>query len=301
MKKLIVSLVFITSLVFFLDRIGARIMWWVNQNTHDVSGPKLRYLANEANENIIILGTSRANYHYVSSIIADSLKQTVYNGGIDATNCIYAHYFALNLLIEHHIPSVIILEVMTNDYSITSNAFETTSFFAPYIGRSPRADSIFRLAGSYYPYHISHLYRFNAKAVSNLFGLIINKQEDDDHGYIPTWSTGFSPRTISTTKSPQENDNLKLKYIEKFIRLCQSNDIHLILTISPAYTYADSMLYQPIKDIALQNNIPILDYHSQGLFLDHPEYFRDEQHLWDLGAREYSKRFAKDLKQLLSN
>lgn len=301
MKKLAVSILFILISVFILDRTGARIMWWVNQNTHDVSGPKLRYLANDINEDFVIMGTSRANYHYVPSIIADSIGESVYNGGIDASNCIYAHYFALNLILEHHIPKMIILEVMPSDYAVRSDAFETTSFFAPYIGRSERADSIFRLAGNYYPYQISHLYRFNAKAVSNLFGLVMNRQQNEDHGYAPIYATGYSPQSIPEESSPKEIDSMKLLYMEKFIQLCHNHHIRMIMTVSPSYSHADSTLYSPLKKIASLYHIPFLDYHSQGLFLNHVELFRDQLHLWDKGAREYSCIFASDLKKLLSD
>jgi hypothetical protein len=43
-----------------------------------------------------------------------------------------------------------------------------------------------------------------------------------------------------------------------------------------------------------------LDYHTNGLYLDHREYFMDNDHLWDKGARKYSSVFAHDLKKLIN-
>ena len=103
-------------------------MWWVNQHTQDMSGPKLKYLANEVDADIVLLGTSRCNFHYVPSILSDSIGMSVYNGGIDASNCIYAHYFVLNQILLHHTPKIICLELMTSDYAVSANSFETTSF-----------------------------------------------------------------------------------------------------------------------------------------------------------------------------
>lgn len=274
-------------------------MWWVNQHSNDVSAPKLRYLVNDVHEDVLFMGTSRANSHYVPSIIADSLGMSVYNGGVDASNCIYAHYYILNHILAHHTPRIICLEVMTTDYEPQKNAFETTSFFAPYIGRNERADSIFREAGTYWRYRLSHLYRYNAKAVSNLAGLLVNRQAKGDNGYIYGHRPPHFPEHLNRVKTPSGCDSLKLHYLQRFITLCRERDIRLFFVVSPAYSIAPSDLYDVLKTVAARNDIPFLDYHTAGLFHDHPEYFKDASHLWDKGARLYSAVFAHDLKAYL--
>ena len=92
---------------------------------------------------------------------------------------------------------------------------------------------------------------------------------------------------------------MKLEYIQKFINLCQAYKIKLVFMISPMYTAVDEHHYDVLKTIAQRNEIPFLDYHTQGLYLDHPEYFKDVEHLWDKGARLYSSIFASDLKRIL--
>lgn len=299
MKNLLKSLLFIIITLFVVDRVGGQIMWWVNQHTQDISGSKLKYLANEVNEDVVFLGTSRCNFHYVPSILSDSLGLSVYNGGVDASNCIYAHYFVLNQILRHHTPKIICLELMTSDYTYSDNSFETTSFFAPYIGRCERADSIFREAGNYWPYRLCHLYRYNAKAVSNIGGLLVNKQQESDNGYIPLPKPNFHPEEAREAHTSQYIDELKLQYIQKFITLCKENNIKLVFMVSPAYSIADVDLYDTLKDIAKRNDIPFFDYHTSGLFLEHPEYFKDGSHLWHKGAQLYSSIFAQDLKKYL--
>ena len=66
------------------------------------------------------------------------------------------------------------------------------------------------------------------------------------------------------------------------------------------YTKVDANYYNVIKALAKDNGIPVIDYHTKRLFLDHPDYFRDPAHLWDKGARIYSSRFASDLKQIIT-
>lgn len=300
MKNLLKSLLFITVALFAVDRMGGQLMWWVNQHTQDLSGPKLRYLANEVKADMILLGTSRCNFHYVPSILEDSIDMSVYNGGIDASNCIYAHYFVLNQILLHHTPKMICLELMTNDYARQPNSFETTSFFAPYIGRSERADSVFRDAGTYWSYQFSHLYRHNAKAVSNIGGLLVNKQQESQAGYIPLPQPAFPPKSLNRADKPEATDQLKVQYLRKFVALCQSRHIRLAFMVSPAYSKADANLYAVLKDVAKEHGIPFFDYHTQGLFLNHPDYFKDNEHLWDKSARLYTSIFAHDLRQHLA-
>ena len=65
------------------------------------------------------------------------------------------------------------------------------------------------------------------------------------------------------------------------------------------YAKVESDFYDVLKETALENGLPFLDYHTAGLYQDHPDYFHDPSHLWDKGARLYSSVFARDLKKLL--
>jgi len=301
MRKFVVSLFIIVIGLFVVDRIGGEIMWWVNQNTHDVSGPKIKYLANNVKEEVLLMGTSRCNLHYVPSIIEDSLNMTVYNGGIDASNNIYAHYITLNYVLNHHKPKVVCLELMTSDFAKEENPYNTVTFFAPYVGLNDNADDVFKDAGLYWKYQMSHLYRYNAKAMSNIAGLFVNRQEGGDNGYIPLPKPSHFPDEISKDKLITEIDDNKIHYLSKFIDICKQNDIKLVFMVSPKCSFAAENEYKPLKQLAIKYNIPFIDYHSKGLFLDHLDYFKDTNHLWDKSARLYSAIFAHDLKNIIFN
>lgn len=300
MKRTAISLTFIILIVFSIDRIGSTAMWWVNQHTRDISGPKIKYLVNDVHEDVILMGTSRCNLHYVPSIIEDSIGMSVYNGGIDASGNIFAHYIMLCHILAHHTPKVICLDVMTSDFAKEKDPFRTISFFAPYFGQNEMADSVFRDAGRYWPYHISHLYRYNAKAASNLAGLVVNKQAHGENGYLPHAQPQHEPELL-TDKEWTEIDSMKVQYIHRFITECQQRSIKLVFMVSPAYTISSQRKYSVLKQIAKENCIPMLDYHTAGLYLNHPDYFKDNTHLWDKGARLYSSVFASDMKRILQD
>lgn len=301
MKRLIYSVLFIIILLFAFDRIGGAVMWWVNQHSNDVSAPKIRYLTDICKEDILLLGNSRCNEHYVPSILMDTLNIDFYNGGIAGSENIYSQYMVLNYILSHHIPRIICLEVSAADFWEERTPFKAISFFAPYVGRNNNSDSIFREAGKYWRYKISHLYRYNAKAVSNVAGLLVNRQSNEDNGYIPFPPPPHFPDTLKNSDFVFSCDSNKVKYIRKFISLCREHDILLVFTVSPRYEIVVPGQYGVLKQIAAENDIPFFDYHSAGLYLDHPEYFRDKLHLWDKGARLFTSVFAHDLKTYLDS
>ena len=299
MKKFVCSVVFILISLLATDRIGGMVMDYVAQHTNDVLGPKLRYLRDSIHEDVILMGASRCHHHYLPSILSDTLGMSVYNAGVGGSNNIYSHYIVLQHILARTTPKVICLEVMPADYCPQADDFSTVSFFAPLFGHSEAADSIYLLAGNHWAYQLSHLYRYNAKASSYILGLIFNRQKGEDSGYIPLPEPRQQPALPTKEKSISDVDSLKLVYMELFVRLCRERNIQLIFTVSPKYTTVEAHHYDVLKNFAHNHQIPFMDYHTSGLYLDHPEYFKDVTHLWDKGARLYSARFAGDLKKLL--
>lgn len=298
MKKLIVSLLALIIGFFIVDRCGGRVMFWVHKHSNDISAPKLTHLSEGVDEEIVMLGASRCNLHYVPSVIADTMGKRVYNGGIDGSKNIFSHYFALRMMLRHHVPEIVCLEVMPEDYRESADSYDATTFFAPYIGVDEEADSIFRLAGNYWPYRLSHLYRFNAKAVSNIGGLAVRRNRNEDNGYVPVPKPAIAPSRPDSIHTPDKVDMVKLRYVDKFIALCRENGIRLVFVVSPAYSVPDEDLYDVLKKKSSEAGVPFLDYHTKGLFADRPDFFKDADHLWHEGAVAYSSIFAGDLKRL---
>lgn len=301
MKKLIYSFVIILAGLFIIDRIVGTAMWWTNQHTNENASVKIRHMVNDVNADVLLMGTSRCNRHYVPSIISDSIGMSVYNGGIDASDNIFAHYTLLNLLLKRYTPKVICLEVSTNDFIKSKDSFSSVSFFAPYFGQNEQSDSIFRLANLYWQYQILHMYRYNAKATSNIAGLFTTPQEVGIDGYVPTPQPTHSINRIpKREKSPTEIDCQKIEILQRFINTCKQEDILTIFTISPSFSIISESYYDVIKEIAIKNNVTVLDYHTQGIFLNHPDYYKDIVHLWHKGACIYSSMFASDLKKIIN-
>lgn len=301
MKRFITTVLSLLVCWYVIDRVGALLMWQVNQHTHDMTSPKIRKIVGGVKDDVIIMGTSRCNSHYVSSIISDTIGFSVYNAGIDGSDNIFSQYIALCYLLKYHQPRLICLEVQNSFVEQETEKFSTTSFFAPYFGKNQQADSVFMDAGTYWLYRICHLYRYNSKAIPNITGLLVDRWENENHGYIPSPQPSFHPDCLRRWADEVVIDNQKIEYLQRFVSHCKTRGVKLIFVISPAYSIVDSKQYAVLRNIARQNHLTFLDYHTQGLYLDHPDYFRDDFHLWDKGSRLYSSIFASDLKAVLDN
>ena len=299
MKKFIYCLLSLLVGLWAVDRVGGAAMQWINRNTKDVLGPKFKYIQEELHEDVVFIGASRCHHHYVSSIIADTLGMSVYNCGIQGSDNIYSHYMTLCLVLARHQPKVVCVEMMASDFNVQEDPYAKLSYFAPYCGYDDSADSLFRMAGLYWKYKVSHLYRYNAKAASNIAGIFVSRQEHDDHGYLPVKKSSVKMGDLTKVNSDTDFDKQKLHYLHLLAERCRREGIALVFVVSPRYTVVDTSYYSILKEVAKNEKIPFLDYHTPGLYLDHPELFRDATHLNDEGARLYSSVFSSDLKKVL--
>lgn len=299
MRKLACFILVSLTLLLVADRLGGLAMSVASSHSNDVLSPKLRYIADSIHEDVVLIGASRCHHHYVPSVMSEVLGMTVYNAGVGGSDNIFSHYIVLRHILKRLWPRMVVLEVMTTDYSVQDNPFSTVGYFAPLFGRCAAADSVYRLSGSYRKYMLSHLYRYNAKAPATLWGLVLDRQRDTDHGYMPLATPAAPPTEEPAEDAPRQVDGLKLDYLRHFIALCREHGAVVVLTVSPRLTRVKSSHYSVLRSLARECGVAFIDYHTPGLYLDHPEYFRDASHLCDDGARRFSVLMADKLKALI--
>lgn len=299
MKRFLYALLCTTAMWWCFDRVGGLCMWWLNQHSKDTTSPKIKQIVEGIPEDVILMGTSRCNGHYVPKIIQDTLGIGAYNAGVDGADNIFAQYIVLCHILKHHTPRIVVLEVENSFLDEEEDAYMTTGYFAPYFGLNEKADSVYLASGDYWLYRLSHLYRYNTKVLANITGQIKHYWDCAEQGYNPNPEPQHCP-TLSKRQSEKAEINEKKKdYMLRFVQSCRERGIFLCFAISPSYSLVDSNYYSRLKGMASEWDVPVFDYHTTGLYLDHPEYFKDENHLWDKGARLYSAVFARDLKKWL--
>ena len=256
------------------------------------------YVMKEAYEVLLIMGSSRAAHHYVPQILKDSLGMTCYNAGSDG-ECIYYHYCLLSAMLERGAkPKMVIYEVMNLDAEVSQGATFTLDAaldrLAPHYGASKAVDSLLAFNGWKEKVKmLSKTYRYNSKLVQTIKCNYLPEKED--RGYealtgtinVKLYEKDAAAR-LSSPKKPAKIEERKLEYMEKFVNLCKTNDIKLILFFSPYYHITLSEGVSKIQNMANRYGIPFYEFVSDNTF-DDPALFNDEMHLNDVGARKYTE------------
>ena len=263
------------------------------------------YVMKEANEDLLIMGSSRAAHHYVPQILEDSLGMTCYNAGSDG-ECIYYHYCLLASMIERgHMPKVVVYEVMNLDADVSKISSFTLDAalerLAPHYGESASVDSLFALNGWKERVKLlSKTYRYNSKLVQTIKCNYIPWPEDRGYEALTgKMNVELTNQELSKSKSASKNvpdiEDGKLDYMEKFVSLCKTNNIKLVMCFSPYYQTKPSKSVFMIRDIAQRYGYPFYEFSTDKDFED-PELFQDVMHLNDTGARLYTNKIIKLIK-----
>lgn len=261
------------------------------------------YCLTESQDELMILGSSRAAHHYVPQIFEDSLGMSCYNAGSDGM-CIYYHYGILASRIQRDCPpKMVILEVIGTDVEVSQSATFSLDAaldrYAPHYGQFTEIDSMFAFNGWKEKVKLlSKTYKYNSKLVQTIKCNYIPWPED--RGYealngVMKVAEGENAADVLAPSSDQPNiEERKLVYLQKFIDDCKDNNIGLVMCYSPYYGQTIPKSIRVIEELAEKNGVKFLNYGDDVRF-QKPEYFQDASHLNDTGAKEFTREIASVL------
>jgi hypothetical protein len=256
------------------------------------------YTMDSTTEDIIVLGSSRANHHYVPSVFEDSLKMSFYNGGRDGS-FVLSNVAFFKAIVKRYNPKIILFDIDPEELLYTTDSYEKLSALLPYYRTHPEIRSIIELRGPYEKYkHFSAIYPFNSCILSIGIGnMEMNKNRKGDiKGYVPLKKTQRDtiPKPVPSNKGTL--DHYKLEALTDMMQYCTSHNITLRLIFSPVYTVTDSSENMDvIEQIARKYQTPFWNFSTDTSFLSSPEYFYDFRHLNQTGANNFSKVIVRRL------
>lgn len=259
------------------------------------------YVLNESEDDILIIGSSRAAHHYIPSIIEDSLGLSCYNAGSDGM-CIYYHYALLSSVIERgHMPKMVVCEVMETDIvssnSATFSLDAAVSRLAPEFGKYAAVDSLIALKGyTEMVYMHSALYRYNSQIVQLL--RCNYSPQADDKGYERLDGIFLQKNNIAKNSVSDETLRIekgKLECIKQLIKLCKNNGIALMFVYSPTNIDVNKEAVKVVMKIAQLEHIPFHNFYNNVVFCSN-ELFKDGSHLNHSGATLFTKLIVKKSK-----
>lgn len=276
---------------------------------------KEKRLLYNLNDDVIIIGSSRASHHFVSSILQDSIntylnkKVSVYNGGLDGRYLDCSSLLIENLITNHQ-NKLLIWEI--DNYSLYDNGFATIQYFAPFYHKNKIVKQYIDNLGLVTRIKMkSSLYRynFNASFFKVLFGLVT--KDNCVAGYSPLYNVmKFDPN--AEEKTNKETTNVRYREVNDYLysnfvrvmNLCKKKKVNLIVISSPNYgknknTYGEKQ--DILSKLCKERNIPYINMIDEEYFENHHELFQDGGHLNDNGAKAFTKMFFEKLKPYLDS
>jgi hypothetical protein len=249
---------------------------------------------------VIILGSGRAHAHYVPDIMEKKLGLTCFNTGMDG-NYLPNNYAVYRSIINRYTPKIILLDIRNlNELFVGSGGYEQISTLLPYYKDNEEIRSIIALKSKHERIKlISKIYPFNSSLLIIIKGLLGEEDISELKGYRPFHGNLTGVTIPHKEEVNKEKDFEKIEILEAIASECKALNVRLVFIQSPLYTLVEQGEgVTLINEIAGKYDTEFWDYINDTTFLK-PEYFRDIEHMNDLGAREFTKEIAARISDLL--
>ena len=238
---------------------------------------------------VVILGSSRANNHFVTRIFEKNGLKT-FNYGMSGGH-LYEASLLLKLMIERNYEiKTLILEADLN-LSNDKQSEGVAAKFLPYIHRSEIIKNHFEQEPNFNELYYIPFYRylkFDSKIGSReLFNTIIQKKTvaTENGGY---YALGVNKKGNMKNNIVSLNPLKRNKYYEEIKQLCKANNIHFIPIMTPMCENVIGMNYfEKVK-----STYP--EIHNYENVVIENKYFSSCGHMNDNGARKFTSIIVRD-------
>ncbi len=297
--RVIIFLVILIS----TDRILGIFCACLYSNSTDGSIQKINYSIKTASEDNIILGSSRAQNHFIPSYFNKNIGGSTYNCGFGGQGLQFS-FIQLNEIIHRRIPNIVILEVSPNILQ-EIESIDKLKVLLPLHFYSQEIHDLFVQSNIMEELKFSSkLYPYNSTIISLIYSNLIQKK-DSSLGFVPLYGL-LDTSKFNYKKYSEENfkfiPSSNILELEKIIHLCRIHKINLFLVISPIYNTNSNFLsiIKQTKVICDSNqNLHLLDYSTLYGNCKQSKYFKDPLHLNILGAMNFSDTISKKIKEYL--
>lgn len=290
MKKFIINILIFFGVVAFVDVAAGKVFWYLQSTKAGGRTGAEYYACKESNEDVIIMGSSRASHHYVPRIFEDSLELTCFNAGQDG-NGIILQYGRWKMISARYTPKIIIYDVNPAFDLCRNDNMAYVDRLKPFCSD----DEVKAYVAGIFPMEkiklFSQMYRYNYKFIEMMFDCL-KSGNDKEMGYIPLY--GEIRKEIVDKERPAKTtfiieDSVKVGYLEQLAIECKEKGTKLIFVASPAFRGGGYSIatFNSVRKIAEKHNTPFFYYYESD-YSENPTLFKDSQHLNDEGAREFT-------------
>lgn len=303
-SKLFISAFVLLAILSIIDKIvgvcGDTLMTKLPNYSGEFSKDNFRL--NRLKTDIVIIGSSRCNHHYVTKMLGDSINKyshrnySIYNAGIDG-QLINSNSCATESLLKRYTPKLIIFEVEAREFKEKENEYADIRYSLPHYTSNETVHSYINELGWKERLKVkSNIYRYNGMLLRIVSSFM---NQGDSTGYMPLSNI----MKVLPDKDAEEIEGEHSIYSEKnftrVLKTCEDRNINLIVVSSPRFQPNDNNDY--INALCKKYNIPFIELYNLEQFNENPNLFEDEGHLNDNGAHIYTNLFFENIKPYLSN
>ena len=299
MKKFILHLLLFFAIVAIVDLVAGYSFHYLQANKAKGGTESEYYICNELQEDILIMGSSRAAHHYVPQVISDSLGLSCYNGGQDG-NGIVMQYGRWKMIEKAHKPKVIIYDIEPAFDLLGNDNTRYIDRLKPFSGDK---DVLRYIAGIFPMERLklqSRMYRYNYKFLEILSDWV--RPEKVINGYKPVYGhirKEMISEQLENQRTIEQIDPVKMDCLTKLVSEATDLGITVVIVSSPYWKGYSNYDLGLIADFAERNGVLFIDYANSGI-RNNPDWFADSMHLNNEGACVFSSDLVTRLKPLLS-
>lgn len=296
LRRILTNLVILFCVMFVIDRVCGNVLKKIYFKQDHGYYYAITYSLTKMTSPVVIMGSSRANHHYISSEFQKEFNMPVYNTGSDG-NYIFFNEALLTCMLKRYNPKIIILDILDDEFLKGSRSYDKLNVLLPYVDEYPEIRSVAYLKSPFEKYKlVSKIYPYNSLLLESLTGwLNVHNKKDSLSGFVPlhgAWNQG--PQTF---KYDAPVDPRKVKAFENFINMCRTHGIRLYVFVSPSYgIYESNQTLEIAAGLAQKNGFLFHSYMNDPVF-NNGNLFKDTRHLNVEGARLYTSLVLEDLKK----
>lgn len=289
MKKFGTNLLIFIILVAALDILCGGLARYMMSHAKGGSTQNNYFIANKMENDVLIMGSSRASHHYIPSVIENLTSFSCYNCGEEGNGSILA-YARFKMATDRYKPKVVIYEITPEyDYFVDEDNSKYFRYLKPYYFNRNVKYLFKKFSDKMEVLKLnSKLYQHNSLFLTMLIDNIIFR--DNHNGYSPL--NGMLKQKKDLKRKTRNIDMKKAQLIESIISECKTKGINLFLVISPRFiSVNDDEYYTYAYSLAKANETIIFDFRKVKGISDNPVFFNDLLHLNDKGANYYTQHY----------
>ena len=272
-----------------------------------------RIVSGQVNAEIVVNGSSRAQFHYDSRVIAAVTGRSAYNIGMVAAR-IDLQAAVLKTYLRHNAKPQLVIQNLDTSSLVIAKRGETydVAAFTPYLGEPALYGALRAVDPAAWKMKYIPMYGYAVEDTRFLWVMgalaCLRKfpAEDYHQGFLPRyeqWNEDFERYKAGVGPGVMYDvEPQGVAALTDIIETCRSQDVPLVLVFSPEYFEVQPLLlnrgaiFARFRELGAARQVPFWDYSDSPLSRSRANFY-GSQHMNAEGAARFSAELARRLRE----